>query len=140
MRVDVDGGAVLLCIMREADHFYSELSGIARRGANHSSTDDWKEAPKRAFSRLVDPIVGPVPAEELFRHWLGRHGSGDEPRFEKLGHIASFILGDYDDAAMDLDADDWSAIRDIVSAEAEEMDLDELTRLMTDLVSRGALR
>jgi hypothetical protein len=119
--------------MRASDHFYSELDAIARRG----ETD--LHHPERAFLKLAVPVVGEVAAGELFHWWAERHASAGSVGWAKLGHIASFVLGDYDDSTMDLDSEDWAAIRDIVSAEAEELDLDDLTRLMADLVSRGAL-
>lgn len=119
--------------MRASDHFYSELDGLARR----NETDlDFAE---RSFVRLTAPVVGEVASGELFRWWAERHAAALPYAWTKLGHLAAFVLGDYDDSSMDLDSADWSAIRDIVSAEAEVMNLDELTRLMAELVSRGAL-
>lgn len=94
---------------------------------------------ERVFKRLVVPVLGEEAASELFLHWRDRYGSGETPNFEVLGHLASFIIGEYDDASMKLDAEDWETIREILSAEAETLNLDELTRLMGDLVSRGAL-
>jgi len=120
--------------MRDSDHFYSELETLARRGGTDPA------GAERAFLRLAVPVVGETAAEEIFRYWLERHGASSPIAWVKLGHFAAFVLGDYDDATMDLDADDWSAVRDIVSAEAEELDMDDLTRLMADLVSHGALR
>lgn len=89
--------------------------------------------------RMTAPVVGEDAAEELFRSWIDRYGSGQAPSYERLGYIAAFIIGEYDDATMKLGDEDWETIRDIVSAEAESMNLDELTRLMGELVSRGAL-
>jgi len=119
--------------MRASEHFYSELDGISRR---NETKLDYAE---RAFAKLTAPVVGETASEELFRWWAERHAAAAPFRWEKLGHLASFVLGDYDDSTMDLDSDDWAAVRDIVSAEAEEMNLDDLTRLMAELVSRGAL-
>jgi hypothetical protein len=122
--------------MRASDHFYTELDLAARR--NRGSTVSAAEEASYAFRRLVGPTVGEDTAEELFNWWLERHG-GETPRWDKLGHIGAFILGDYDAATMDLDQEDWEAIRDILSAAADELDLDVLSRLMSDLVSRGVL-
>lgn len=119
--------------MRASDHFYSELDALARRAAGDPLSAE------RGFSRLAAPVVGEVASGELFRWWRERHASGPSVGWDKLGHLAAFVLGEYDDASMDLDAEDWASVRDIVSAEAEEMNLADLTRLMADLVSRGAL-
>lgn len=117
--------------MRPSDHFFTELDRIAKRA-------DSSEA-ERAFVRLTAPVIGEDAAAELFRHWVDRYGSGETPAFEPLGYLAAFIIGEYDDGTMTLDADDWAAVRDVISAEAESMNLDELTRLMGELVARGAL-
>lgn len=119
--------------MRASEHFYTELEGIARKANAEPSSAE------HAFYRLTAPIVGEAAAEELFRFWEERHAAAGAIDWPKLGHLASFILGDYDDATMDLNKDDWAAVRDIMSAEAEEMNLEDLTRIMADLVSRGAL-
>ncbi len=134
--------------MRPADHIHSELEAIARSlqaakarapeksaASNKSAT----ESAKTIFMGLAVPILGESAASELFAWWSERHTPADGPRFEKLAHIGSFLIGDYDDEKMDLDMDDWASIRDSISAEAEEMNMDTLSRLMTDLVNRGAL-
>jgi len=134
--------------MRPADHIYSELEAIARslqtakaRAPEKSvaSTKSALESAKTIFMRLSVPILGDSAASELFAWWSERYGSTDKPHFEKLAHIGSFLIGEYDDEKMDLDMDDWTYIRDSISAEAEEMNMDTLSRLMTDLVNRGAL-
>lgn len=123
--------------MRESDHFYSELVLAARR--NRGSPAAAIEEASLAFSHLVSSIVGTDIADELFGWWQQRYAGGESPQWEKLGHMAAFTLGDYDVATMDLDKDDWEAIRDILSDAADELDLDVLSRLMADLVSHGAL-
>jgi len=134
--------------MRPADHIYSELEAIARslKAANARAPEKYLasnfsaiESAKTIFLRLAVPILGESAASELFVWWSERHGTAGEPRFEKLAHIGSFLIGDYDEEKMDLDAEDWAYIRDSISAEAEEMNMDTLSRLMTDLVDRGAL-
>jgi len=134
--------------MRPADHIYSELELIAHslqaakaRAPEKSAAliKSALESAKTIFMRPAVPILGESAASELFAWWSDRHGSADEPRFEKLAHIGSFLIGDYDDEKMDLDTDDWVYIRDSISAEAEEMNMDTLSRLMTDLVNRGAM-
>jgi len=134
--------------MRPADHIYSELEAIARSlqaakarapEESQASTKSAFESVKTIFMRQAVPVLGESAASELFVWWSERYGTADEPRFDKLAHIASFLIGDYDDGKMDLDAQDWAYIRDSISAEAEEMNMDTLSRLMTDLVNRGAL-
>ncbi len=120
--------------MRASDHFYSELDGISRRGETDTAYAE------RSFLKLTIPVLGETASEEIFRWWAERYGAEQPFLWEKLGHFAAFVLGEYDDQTMDLDSEDWAAARDIISAEAEELAMDELTRLMSDLVSHGALR
>ncbi len=93
----------------------------------------------RSFARLVDPVVGREVAEDLFALWSDRLGAGPIPDFAALGYIAAFILDEYEAVSMPLDADTWAGIREAVSLGAQTMDLDTLTRLMGDLMARGAL-
>jgi hypothetical protein len=123
--------------VRASDHFYSELESSARR--NRGAPSAAIEYASKSFERLIAPTVGAAVAKELFRWWLERHGASDAPRWEKLAHVASFVLGDYDDAAMDLDREDWEAIRDVLSEAADELDLAVLSELMGALVSHGVL-
>jgi len=134
--------------MRPADHMYAEIETIARslqaakaRAPEKSaaSTRMAIDSANAIFMHLAVPILGESAASDDFAWWQERYGTAHEPRFEKLAHIGSFLIGDYDSEKMDLDTDDWATIRDSISSEAEEMNLDTLSRLMTDLVERGAL-
>jgi len=48
-------------------------------------------------------------------------------------------LGEYDEATMPLDQDDWVDLRDAITDGAEEMDLDTLTELLDRLLARGLI-
>jgi len=125
--------------MRTSDHFYSELNALERRNRGAAESKIAEDA-ARSFSALVAPLVGADLADEAFSYWLERYGRADPPLYSKLGHIAAFFLDDYDDQTMDLGKEDWKALKDIVANAAEDLDIDVLSQLMTDLVSRGALR
>ncbi len=120
--------------MRPADHLYSELESLKSR--SNSPMFRFADEAKHLFSRTIKPFVGDVVTEELFAWWLTRHDGKRDPI--ALGHIASFILEGYDET-QDLDLDDWRSIKDVFSAEAETIDLQILSRVMADLVERGAL-
>jgi len=124
--------------MRPADHFLSELEALGRNSASGSVVPA-EDHLLRSFSRLVDPVVGREVAEDLFVLWNERFGSGPTPHWAALGYIAAFVLGDYQADSMPLDADTWAGIREAVNLGAGTMDLDTLTRLMGDLMARGAV-
>ncbi len=125
--------------MRSSDHFYSDLSGLAKR--NRGDKQAIEAAARRAFVAACAPSVGDTCAQAFFEHWLGRYdGLGDsDTALARLGDIASFVTGDWDEETMELDGEDWASFNDILSAEAEDLDMEVLARLMTFLVERGAL-
>lgn len=99
------------------------------------------EAARRAFVAAATPHIGDACAESFFLHWAERYplvGDGQDA-LDRLGDIGAFVADQWDDATMRLDQTDWSSFRDILSAEAESLDLDVLSRMMTFLVERGAL-
>ncbi|MDR2808468.1 MAG: hypothetical protein LBB43_05600 [Spirochaetaceae bacterium] len=83
------------------------------------------------FIRRTAPILGDSAAEELFQ-------SIDSP--EKYDSIAAFFRGEFSDTAMHLEPEDWSLILETVERVSGEMDIDTLTVLMGDLLSRGILQ
>ena len=53
--------------------------------------------------------------------------------------MAAFFLGEYDSPSMPLDQADWQEIRGTLEDVSGEMDLNILTALMGELLSRGVL-
>jgi len=123
--------------MRPVEHFLSELQSQARsrRGLDDSEFSRLSSS----FSRLAAPVVGAAAAQELFFHWKDRYASGEGADLLKLGYIAAFLLEEYDDPSMDLQAADFEALRDVLDEAAETLDLKTLTTLMGELVARGFL-
>jgi hypothetical protein len=125
--------------MLASDHLLSELASLARRReASPAAAAAAVESAELSFKRAVVPVVGTTVAEELFAWWRDEAAAGPSG-FERLGYIAAFLLGEYEQASMPLPADAWSQVREALSAEAESLDLDVLTKLMGELVSRGVL-
>jgi hypothetical protein len=87
------------------------------------------------FSALASPVIGQEAAEDLFCRSQERHGA-EVP--QKLGAIAAFLLGEYDDP-MGLEKDDWEDLRETLEEVSGEINLDTLTTLMGELLSRGKL-
>jgi len=126
-------------VMQAAEHFLSELAAL-QRSYNLSLDEQTLDRLFRSFSRLVAPVVGLPVAEDLFAGWQRRFGSQAGSNLAVLGYIAAYVLDEYDPAGMPLDAETWSDILDAVHLGADTMDLDTLTRLMGDLLARGALK
>jgi hypothetical protein len=90
---------------------------------------------------MVSPVIGQSAAARLAALYLPNGNTGEELRgkITKLGSIAAFFLGEYDDGTMPLTTEDWEEIRNTLEDESEKMNLDTLTELMGQLLSRGLL-
>jgi hypothetical protein len=123
--------------MRPVDHFLSQMDKM-ERGASAAA----EETAVRGFVELSAPVIGKDGARDLAAALLGvsreKPGKGGRPSYLKLGYAAAFLLGEFDDS-MALDAEDWEEIRASLEEAAGEMDLNTLTALMGELLSRGKL-
>jgi hypothetical protein len=119
--------------MRPVDHFLSKLDRV--------SSAPWDDQTRLRFERdfgsLVAPVLGASVAADLYNRTLDRAAPGAALR--KLGFMAAFFLGDYDEATMPLEKDDWDEIRGTLEDVSGEIDLTTLTTLMGELLSRGVL-
>jgi hypothetical protein len=123
------------------NHFFSEIDALER--SRHSGGHLAKLPAGdllRDFSRLIAPVIGEVPAEDLFYRTLDHIDQKKEGFLQKLGFIAAFFLGEFDDGAMTLEAEDWQEIREIIEDASEDINLATLTGLMDELLSRGLLK
>jgi hypothetical protein len=123
--------------MKESDHFLSRLIALESSGPDRSAG----ESLAREFSRLLSPVIGAAPAEALFARSFDRLG-GRAPKaggLRRLGYMAAFFLGEYDDPSMPLMAEDWREIRETLEEASGDIPLNLLTTLMGELLSRGKL-
>jgi hypothetical protein len=123
------------------NHFFSEIDALERspKGAFPLDPRD-REFLGRDFSQLLAPVIGGPPAEDLFYRTLDRVSREEGGSLQKLGYKAAFFLGEYDDASMTLDAEDWQEIKETIEDASEEINLVALTSLMDGLLSRGLLK
>jgi hypothetical protein len=120
--------------MRPLDHFYSRLAAL---GSGGFGAEDRRYV-IREFARLTAPALG-AAAEDFCRRALDRiAGSGDPGAPQRIGALAAFFLGEYDDSAL-LTEEDWEDIRETLEGVSGEADLRVLTSLMGELLSRGKL-
>jgi hypothetical protein len=123
--------------MRPVDHFFSQLTRLEaslRPGAGLDAAA--ADRLRRDFSVLIAPVIGAAAAGELFdraRERLDRYG------YRRIGALAAFFLGEFDDASMSLEQDDWEDIRETLEEVSGGMNLDALTALMGELLARGKL-
>jgi hypothetical protein len=124
--------------MRPVEHFLSELN---KRFQNKEILEDGIETDRLFidFSSLVTPVLGLQGSEELFKYWKDTYAGQPVPDYLRLGYIAAFILNEFDDQHMQLSSEDFEELRETITSIADEIHIDVLTTLMSELVSRGFL-
>jgi hypothetical protein len=121
--------------MRPVDRFISQLDRLSvpiQDGENLKFI-------KRDLVSLIAPVIGAGPAEDFSNRILDRVKTNMTGSLRKIGYMAAFFLGEYDDASMPLEAEDWQEIKVTVEDASEEIDIAVLTILMNGLLSRGQL-
>lgn len=124
--------------MRPIEHFLSEMN---KRFQHNEKLEEGIETDRLfvAFSSLVTPILGLQGTEELFKYWKDSYSGQSVPDYLRLGFLAAFILNEFDDGTMHLSREDFEELRETLSSVADEIHIDTLTTLMSELVSRGYL-
>jgi hypothetical protein len=135
--------------VRPVEHFLSLLDRLEQArdtgGASANGADRNRESKEteerlvREFVSLAAPVIGAVAAEDLCAAALDRLRAKGSREYRKIGFIAAFLLGDFDDDSMELDDGDWEDIRETLEDVSGEMSLETLTNLMGELLSRGKL-
>jgi hypothetical protein len=123
--------------MRPVEHFLSQLDRFER--LSNTAKESEEDRITREFVSLTAPVIGKDAAEDLSFSCLDRLRSLRNPSYTRLGYVAAFLLKEFDDT-MELDSNDWEDIRDTLEDAARDMDMDTLTTLMGELLSRGKLR
>lgn len=107
-------------------------------GATNRENKTAEDRLARQFVSLTAPVIGAASAEDLCAATLERP-QAKSCGYRRLGFIAAFLLGDFDDDSMELDDDDWANIRETLEDASTGMNLETLTSLMGGLLSRGRL-
>jgi hypothetical protein len=119
--------------MRPADHFLSKVDRVSSAVLDGETRRRFE----RDFSVLVAPVLGAVVTADLYNRVMDR--SAADTALRKLGAMAAFFLGDYDEKTMPLEREDWEEIRGTLEDVSEEIDIKTLGALMGELLSRGVL-
>jgi hypothetical protein len=136
--------------MSSTDHFIARLDRLADslKGGGASGPEaaisgrqDIRalDQAEREFVSLAAPVIGVSPAEDLALYIRERREKNAAVSLRKIGYMAAFLLGEYADASMPLEAEDWQKIREAIEDASEEIDIAALTTLMDGLLSRGLL-
>ncbi|MDR2746830.1 MAG: hypothetical protein LBB77_05220 [Treponema sp.] len=121
--------------MRPVEHYISQLDRIDRGGPRAGA----EETAVRGFTDLTAAVIGRDGARDLCNALLGLRREKPGPgSCLSLGYAAAFLLGEFDDS-MELNTEEWEEIRAALEEAAGGMDLNTLTALMGELLSRGKL-
>jgi hypothetical protein len=120
--------------MRPADHFLSKADRISPAALDAQTRRRFE----RDFAALVSPVLGVAVAEDLYNRTLDR--AAPDTALRKLGAMAAFFLGDYDEETMPLGQEDWEEIQGTLEDVSEKIDIKILAALMGELLSRGVLK
>jgi hypothetical protein len=91
------------------------------------------------FSRLLTPVIGGPVSEDLCFRTLERIRGKAPEALQRVGNIAAFFLGEYNDT-LKLEEEDWIEIQETLEDASEEMNIDTLTALMGKLLSIERLK
>jgi hypothetical protein len=119
--------------MRPVDHFLSKLDRLSSAALDSRS----RGRLEKDFVALVAPLLGAAAAADLYNRVL--NSAPPDAALRKLGFMAAFFLGEYDENTMSLEKEDWEEIRGTLEDVSGEIDLKTLTTLMGELLSRGVL-
>lgn len=131
--------------MHPIDHFFSQIDSSSRtfRGDpidfGSPSGKETRDRLLGAFTSLAGPVIGKDAASDLCLYCFDRIEGKEPDSLQKLGYMAAFFLGYYDDKTMNLDAEDWDEIRETLEDVSGDIDLNTLTELMAALLERGSL-
>jgi hypothetical protein len=132
--------------MRPIDHFFPRIDALEISLSSPEIDPRVEQRLSGEFCRLTAPVIGASAASNLCYRILERirrtavPTPGSRPAvLEKLGSIAAFFLGEYNDFTMPLDKTDWEDIQETLKDVSEEIDINTLTKLMGELLSRGFL-
>ncbi len=122
--------------MQVTEKFRSDLDlALARVG---SGTETARLEAIRAF--FYGSFARTVPQEtlaDLFTAFLSKWQKGEERALAWLSGVGSLLLMDYDGTPFS--RDEWTEIRDAITLEQGEIDLDLLSYVLTLVVDHGAI-
>lgn len=133
--------------MTEIEKFNSDLSRAVKHNRNADGTlnqNAFYSYAENLFKRASS--VGGCLSTSLFGYWKSEYidcsiNPQNEPTEENINRLSAMLAflcnsNEYEDCLTD---EDWVEMSDMVSAEAEDMPIEQLQDLMSIIVSKGAL-
>jgi hypothetical protein len=124
--------------MQAIDKLKSDMDDWARQAGPKPGNRDF-EAMRLAFSRSV-PKVPEETLSALFTTFLSRYGNGGgtpAKAVEWLVGVGSLLLSDYDGTPFT--KTEWEEIRELVTIDPGEIDIDTLSYVLGLALEHGAL-
>ncbi len=128
--------------MTDIDKFFSDADRLVARASVPGSQSAGKLGSELSRMFLVWTRDHGDIGTDLAAYWTERYGNtlttdaGRKTALEWFGAALALLSGCFADT-MTFPDEDWEEIRDIVSAEAENLDMDLLVSIMTVIVERG---
>jgi len=128
--------------MTDIDKFFSDADRLVARASVPGSTTAAKLGSELSRMFLVWTRDYGDIGTDLAAYWTERYGNtlttdaGRKSALDWFGAALALLSGCFGDT-MNFTDEDWEEIRDIVSAEAENLDMDLLVSIMTIIVERG---
>ncbi|OHD15699.1 MAG: hypothetical protein A2Y38_10665 [Spirochaetes bacterium GWB1_59_5] len=125
--------------MQAIDKLKSDMDDWVRRSGRAPGNREF-DSLRSTFARSV-PKVPDDTLAGLFTTFLSRYGSGAAEETEKaidwLIGVGSLLLSDYDGTPFS--KADWEEIRELVTIDSGEIDVDTLTYVLGQALEHGAL-
>jgi hypothetical protein len=127
--------------MTDLDKFFSDADRlVARASASNASPERLAGDLARNFQTWTRDY-GDIGAD-LSAYWVDRYAAtltspeGKKAAVDWFGNLLALLSGGFT-PQMDFPDADWEEIRETISAEADNLDIDLLTDIMTVIVERG---
>lgn len=129
--------------MTDLDKFYSDADKIISRSYSVQQPQETKKLAQELvrhfliWSRDYQELSGSL-AEYFTRKYESSLATeaGRKAAVEWFASLLALFTGTFENS-MDFPDDDWIEIRETINAEAEELDIDLLSSLLTVIVERG---
>lgn len=129
--------------MTDLDKFYSDADKIISRAYSAQQPHETKKLAQELvrhfliWSRDYQELSGSL-SEYFTRKYEPSLATeaGRKAAVEWFASLLALFTGTFE-AGMDFPDDDWAEIRDTINAEAEELDIELLSSLLTVIVERG---
>lgn len=125
--------------MQAIDRLKSDLDDWVRRSGRAPGNREF-DSLRDTFARSVPKVPGETMAA-LFTTFLSRYGSGGDEysaaAIDWLAGVGSLLLSDYDGTPFT--REDWEEIREIVTVDSGEIDMDTLSYVLGQALEHGAV-